>query len=122
MGIIITIFLVFFLSATIGIPLFIIVKERVKKKKQFEELPDDDEEIPDEIFEEQVGTHSIFLSAHEQDAYKSLSFKQKKALKHKQIAMVNKGELIVVDHPNGGKGLITRLEAIKTGLINPKTK
>ena len=121
MSVIITFFLVFFLSVTIGVPLFIIVKERVKKKKQFEELPDDGD-VPDEIFEEQVGTHSIFLSAHEQDAYKSLSFKQKKALKHKQIAMINKGELFVVDHPNGGKGLITRLEAIKTGLITPKTK
>jgi len=121
MSVIITSFLVFFLSVTIGVPLFIIVKERVNKKKQFEELPDDGD-VPDEIFEEQVGKHSIFLSAHEQDAYKSLSFKQKKALKHKQIAMINKGELFVVDHPNGGKGLITRLEAIKTGLITPKTK
>jgi hypothetical protein len=41
MSVIITSFLVFFLSVTIGVPLFVIVKERIKKKKQFEELPDD---------------------------------------------------------------------------------
>ncbi len=117
------IILSFFLFLIIGMPIIGIIKERIKKKKQFNALPDDPEEqIPDEVFEIKIGRKAIYLSSHEQKAYDSLSFKQKRSLMAKQTAMINQGKLFVVNHPNGGKGLITRLEAIRTGLIDPKTK
>ncbi len=113
--------LLFFL---IGMPIILIIVENVKKKKEFEALPDDpDEKIPDEVFEEKIGNRSIYLSAHEQAAYKSLSFKQKRSLLHRQTAMINQGKLFVVDHhKNGGKALITRLEALRTGVITAKSE
>jgi hypothetical protein len=54
----------------------------------------------DEIYEVALGKDTIYLSKHEEDAFWSLSIKQRRALVNRQR-----------------NRMITRLEAIRNGLI-----
>jgi hypothetical protein len=99
-----------------GLPIIGIIKEKKRQKKQYDELCDDEPEM-DEIYEVALGKDTIYLSKHEEDAFWSLSIKQRRALVNKQRALIKKGDLIIVDHPDGGNRMITRLEAIRNGLI-----
>ena len=99
-----------------GLPIIGIIKEKKRQKKQYEELCDDEPEM-DEIYEVTLGKDTIYLSKYEEDAFWSLSIKQRRALVNKQRALIKKGDLITINHPDGGNRMITRLEAIRTGLI-----
>lgn len=102
-----------------GLPIIGIIKEKKRQKKQYEELCDDEPEM-DEIYEVALGKDTIYLSKYEEKAFWSLSIKQRRALVNKQRALIKKGDLIIVDHPDVGNRMITRLEAIRKGLIIKK--
>jgi hypothetical protein len=110
------IFLFILFIAIFGSMGYIIYMEWKNRKSQYEELTDEDP-VQDEIYEVALGKDTVWLSASDEKAFNQLSIKQRRALVAKQKAMLNQGKLILVDHPDGGKRMISRLEAIQKGVI-----
>lgn len=104
------------LISVIFIIIGLVIRSNRKRKLERESLPDD-EPIQDKIEPVDANGNKLYLSIADKKAWKTLSNPQRQQIILRQQKLIKQGVLVKVMEGEKVIGLVTRIEAIRTGLI-----